>query len=62
MKVLVTGAGGYIGTVLTEELIKRNHEVVIRYDSFGYEWGVTNPILSERDAGFAKFQNFTSPF
>lgn len=28
MKVLVTGAGGYIGTVLTEELIKRNHEVV----------------------------------
>lgn len=34
----------------------------IRYDSFGYEWGVTNPILSERDAGFAKFQNFTSPF
>lgn len=28
MKVLVTGAGGYIGTVLTEELNKRNHEVV----------------------------------
>ena len=28
MKVLITGAGGYIGTVLTEELIKRNHEVV----------------------------------
>ena len=34
----------------------------IRYDSFGYDWGVTDPILSERDVGFAKFQNFTSPF
>lgn len=28
MKILVTGAGGYIGTVLTEMLLKRNHQVV----------------------------------
>ena len=28
MKVLVTGAGGYIGTVLAEALNTRNHEVV----------------------------------
>ena len=28
MKVLVTGAGGYIGNILIELLIKRNHEVV----------------------------------
>ena len=28
MKILVTGAGGYIGTVLIEELLKRKHEVV----------------------------------
>ncbi len=28
MRVLVTGAGGYIGNILTELLIKKNHEVV----------------------------------
>ena len=32
MKVLVTGGAGYIGSVVTEELIKDNHEVVV-YDS-----------------------------
>ncbi len=34
----------------------------IRYDSFGYDWGVTNPILSDRDAGFIKLEDFISPF
>lgn len=28
MKVFVTGAGGYIGAVLTKELIKHGHQVV----------------------------------
>ena len=28
MKVLVTGAGGYIGTILTDRLIAKGHEVV----------------------------------
>ena len=28
MKVLVTGAKGYIGSVLTDELIKKNYDVV----------------------------------
>jgi UDP-glucose 4-epimerase len=32
MKVLVTGGAGYIGSVVTEELIKDGHEVVV-YDS-----------------------------
>ena len=40
----------------------RENDDGIRYDSFGYDWGVTDPILSERDLGFAKFQNFISPF
>ncbi len=34
----------------------------IRYDSFGYDWGVTNPILSGRDIGFVKYEDFISPF
>ena len=32
MKVLVTGGAGYIGSVVTEELVKEGHEVVV-YDS-----------------------------
>src|SRR5215813_925416 len=32
MKVLVTGGAGYIGSIVTEELLKDNHEVVV-YDN-----------------------------
>src|SRR5436305_15024345 len=32
MRVLVTGGAGYIGSVVTEELVKDGHEVVV-YDS-----------------------------
>jgi dTDP-4-dehydrorhamnose 3,5-epimerase len=34
----------------------------IKYDSFGYEWKVENPILSSRDMAFKKFNQFDSPF
>lgn len=34
----------------------------IRYDSFGYDWGITNPEISDRDLGFVLFENFSSPF
>ena len=32
MKILVTGGAGYIGSVLTEELVRDGHEVVV-YDN-----------------------------
>lgn len=40
MKVLVTGAGGFIGSHLTEELVRRGHDVraFVLYDSQG-SWG-----------------------
>lgn len=34
----------------------------IRYDSFGFDWGVENPILSPRDLQFQTLENFNSPF
>ena len=39
-----------------------NHDGGIRYDSFGYEWNVKNPILSSRDLSFENFDEFKSPF
>jgi len=40
MKVLVTGAGGFIGSHLTEELVRRGYDVraLVIYDSLG-SWG-----------------------
>ncbi len=36
----------------------------IRYDSFGYNWDVSNPILSNRDKQFLSFSDFSkiTPF
>src|SRR6266403_2218074 len=44
MKILVTGGAGYIGSVVTEELIKTGHEVLV-YDnlSYGHRAAVQSP-------------------
>lgn len=34
----------------------------IRWDSFGFDWPVTSPLLSPRDTAFPTFAEFTSPF
>ena len=34
----------------------------IRYDSIGYNWGIGNPIISDRDLSFPTLQDFNSPF
>jgi dTDP-4-dehydrorhamnose 3,5-epimerase-like enzyme len=34
----------------------------IRYDSFGYDWGINEPIISERDLSFVRLEEFESPF
>jgi len=38
------------------------HDAGIRWDSFGMDWGTRNPIMSERDRGFPRFEEFSSPF
>lgn len=34
----------------------------IRWDSFGMDWNIKEPILSERDRNFVKFADLKSPF
>ena len=34
----------------------------IRWNSFGFEWGVNQPIISQRDQQHLEFDNFDSPF
>jgi len=38
------------------------HDSGIKYDTFGFNWPVENPIISERDKGFIGFENWTTEF
>ncbi len=38
------------------------HDGGIRLDSFGFDWGVASPILSDRDKTFPTLAAFDSPF
>jgi len=40
----------------------KDHDAGILWDSFGYNWKVQEPIISERDKSFKTFNNFVSPF
>ncbi len=40
----------------------RNADYGIAYNSFGFDWGVKNSIISDRDLNFEKLINFNSPF
>jgi dTDP-4-dehydrorhamnose 3,5-epimerase len=39
-----------------------SHDAGIRWDSFGFDWGVTAPIVSARDGAHPALADFTSPF
>lgn len=49
-------------TYLQTTMHSAEHENGIRFDSFGMDWGVKNPILSERDQLFPALEKFESPF
>lgn len=40
----------------------KQYEEGIRYDSFGFDWNVQAPILSERDLSFKDFSEFNNLF
>jgi dTDP-4-dehydrorhamnose 3,5-epimerase len=38
------------------------HDAGVRWDSFGFDWPVKNPILSDRDRAFPALADFQPPF
>lgn len=49
-------------TYLQTTAYSPEHDQGIRFDSFDFKWGVSDPILSQRDQSFPKLSDFTSPF
>lgn len=47
---------------LTSREYAPKHDTGIRFDSFGYDWEIENPIVSQRDLDFESFKDFQSPF
>ena len=47
---------------LTSTQHSPQHDSGIRWDSFGMDWPVVNPIISARDQGFEIFSQLESPF
>jgi dTDP-4-dehydrorhamnose 3,5-epimerase/CDP-3, 6-dideoxy-D-glycero-D-glycero-4-hexulose-5-epimerase len=40
----------------------QTHDCGIKYDSFGFNWNIQNPIVSGRDKSFPNFADFHSEF
>lgn len=49
-------------TYLQTSMYAPNNDAGIRYDSFGFDWGDGEPVMSERDLAFDGFESFDSPF
>lgn len=49
-------------TYLQTAMHSPEHDFGIRWNSFGYDWSIENPVLSERDRNFPALDEFQSPF
>ncbi len=49
-------------TYLQTAIHSPEYDTGIRWDSFGMDWNLKNPIISERDRNFPKLEEFDSPF
>ena len=47
---------------LTTKVYNSNHDSGIKFDSFGYDWKIKDPIISEKDSKLISFEKFESPF
>ena len=46
----------------TTSTYSATNETGILFNSFGFNWNLSDPVLSERDMNFTSFKNFNSPF
>ena len=58
-KALTAGAMTYY---LVSSEYHKESDTGIRWDSFGFDWDVAEPVVSARDQAFAGFADFDSPF
>ena len=49
-------------TYMQSSVYAPNNDGGIRYDSFGFDWDLNNPQLSDRDITFESLEAFNSPF
>lgn len=49
-------------TYMQSSCYEPNSDTGIKYDSFGFEWDLENPILSKRDLSFIDFNSYKTPF
>ena len=47
---------------MTTKEYSPENDTGIRWDSFGFDWKIDNPIISERDKSFLPLEKFESPF
>ena len=53
---------GSLMLYLVSTVYKPECDKGIYYNSFGYDWGISDPIITDRDKGFVDLQDFVSPF
>jgi dTDP-4-dehydrorhamnose 3,5-epimerase len=49
-------------TYMQTSMYAPNNDEGVHYASFGFDWGVANPIVSERDQAFVSLADFDTPF
>jgi len=49
-------------TYMQTSMYAGDHDEGILYDSFGLDWNVSSPKISQRDESFIDFKDFISPF
>jgi dTDP-4-dehydrorhamnose 3,5-epimerase/CDP-3, 6-dideoxy-D-glycero-D-glycero-4-hexulose-5-epimerase len=58
----VSKANNTIVNYMQTSVYEAKNDYGIRFDSFGFDWRVEYPIVSERDRQFPNWTKFTSPF
>jgi len=49
-------------TYMQTTMYADGHDGGLNYDSFGFDWGIDAPIMSDKDKDLISFSDFTTPF